>query len=102
MNRNSVDVRLGTVLSYPYAINQPVFVNYHPAAIIQTQMPAVYYFLPPEPNVYQNQFVFVNAAPMMNQHISTGNVQIPRHQNSIVQNINQNGFIIPNRVLYEK
>ena len=107
MNVNNFDVGSGIVFNYPYAINQPLFVNYHPVATIQTQSPAVYYFLPTEPNVYQNQFLLVDpvtaAAVAANRQVSIGNVQIPS-QYSVIQNIGQNQILLMdvNRALYEK
>lgn len=101
MNLSNFGAGSGTVLSYPCTINEPLFVSYYPGAIIQTQSPAVYYHLPPEANVYRNQFVYFNSAPT-NQHISIDNVRIPS-QYSILQNINhQNEFIPINRTLFEK
>lgn len=108
MNVNNFDVGSGIVFNYPYAINQPLFVNCHPVATIQTQSPAVYYFLPTEPNVYQNQLLLVDprtaaAAMAANRQVSIGDVQIPS-QYSVIQNIGQNQILLMdvNRELYEK
>lgn len=105
-NRNNIGAGSRVVLNYPYAINQPLFVNYYPGAIVQAQSPAIYYFLPPELNVYRNQFVLVNpalatAAATVNRQVSFGNVQIP-NQNSVVQNVGLNEFMTVNRALYER
>lgn len=96
MNLSNFGAESGTVLSYPCTINQPMFVNYCPGAIIQAQSSAVYYYLSPEANVYRNQFVYFNPAPT-NQQISIGNVQIP-----IQHSVLQNEFIPMNRALFEK
>lgn len=108
MNVNSFDVEPGYTFNYPYATNQPIFVNYHPVATVLPQSPVVYYCFPTEPNVYPNQFIFVDPVTAVseveaNRQVSVGSVENPS-QYAAIQNTDQNQFLVMDvhREIYER
>lgn len=63
----------GLVFNYPYIINQPLLVNYYTNAPNQPQYPTIYYYLPTQSNLYQNQYVLINSEQ---QQSANGSIRV--------------------------
>lgn len=78
----------GLVFNYPYIINQPLLVNYYTRAPDQPQYPTIYYYLPTQSNLYQNQYVLINSEQ---QQSANGSFQ--------VNNVNTTSISMPPNAL---